>query len=104
MGADLYGSFYFRDAYNSASLFWAMGLSWWRLLEDKAVMSGEQITPAGARVLLARLRDPRRRAFYRDQLAKMSPLVRRLVSQKYRLFSRLLGDCIRSGEPIRCSV
>ena len=56
MGADLYiepeftetgskwdGEFYFRDSYNSSSLLWTVGMSWWedaeKLLTKKLEMS-----------------------------------------------------------------
>lgn len=28
---------YFRDSYNSTSLFWRLGLSWWRLVENQQI-------------------------------------------------------------------
>jgi hypothetical protein len=32
--SEMYSDGYFRDSYNSGSLFWFLGLSWWQLAEE----------------------------------------------------------------------
>lgn len=50
----LFANGYFRDSYNSTSLFWLLGLSWWQL-GDELLDEDRNLPIENAKVLLARL-------------------------------------------------
>lgn len=101
MGADLYGSFYFRDSYNDGSLLWAFGLSWWKDVTPLCSSFGE--LRGGAALQLLGMMKMRSRDY---AVARQSADVatKKHWTSQYRLLSRLLRACDRSGEPILCSL
>lgn len=102
---------YFRDSYNSSSLLWLFGLSWWgdvgALLEESDV--SDLLQPAEAKRLLRELRE--REPVFAQRLQDIEPAEGEThadavdyFQDKYARFKAFLGEAIERDEPIRCSI
>lgn len=106
-----YSKGYFRDSYNSTSLFWRLGLSWWKDLGNYTRNS--TLTPEGAKKLLAEIRRRKLKPLTLKELQDMHVVVdekntleawQKYFQNKKRRFIRFLETAIRLNVKVRCSV
>lgn len=102
---------YFRDSYNSTSLFWQLGLSWWNDLQEFYDGDGN-LRPAGAKRLLAKIkkiklkkptRESLEHAVVEEKGENSLESWHRYFRRKKARFEKFLQTAINLNEKIRCS-
>lgn len=110
----MYSQGYFRDSYNSTSLFWLLGLSWW---ENDYMSPGGKMKLRGMRKLLAKLEGTtitdgmmRQWQTKNEDRAVIKPYGQNSLSAWKAMFERkqldlinLLKEAIELKEPLDCS-
>jgi hypothetical protein len=99
-------SHYFRDSYNSSSLFWMIDLSWWQNLEPY-VDETCTLQPEGARALRKEIADRAELLLYniRDLPDEHEThLSKRYFTEKFDRLLAFLQTAADAGDPIHCSV
>lgn len=101
---------YFRDSYNSSSLFWIIGLSWWSDVGDMLDDEGD-LQPAKAQELLdiVKGREPRLKTYLADHdfskdWSEPRAEIVAYFEDKYERFKAFLQQAIDLNEPIHCSI
>jgi hypothetical protein len=110
----MYSVGYFRDSYNSTSLFWLLGLSWW---QNDFIGARGKMGVRGMRKLRSLLLSPegqitdeRMARFCRKSSATIddadnSPAAwRAMFERKRERLIALLSEAIELREPLECSV
>lgn len=111
---------YFRDSYNSSSLFWKLNLSWWQDLDQFIGPDGDgvygaedengySLYPIGIRKLAAVVRERSELLMYNcrdlpDDTGENGDLDKKYFSEKYDRFLKFLNDAAEAGDTIYCSV
>ncbi|MGI9254875.1 MAG: hypothetical protein ACR2J8_14110 [Thermomicrobiales bacterium] len=102
---------YFRDSYNSSSLFWQIGLSWWQDLpkycgpggynerETLTTLREPVIYAAGARKLVSDLRQ-----HWEEHHHKIASDHFPYFEEKYHAFRAMLERCIEDNLTIVASI
>jgi hypothetical protein len=97
----MYSSGYFRDPYNSWSVLWKFGLSWWTdvipRLDDE-----HYLQPAQASWLRDEL--AKREATFAAALAGYPAERRKDFRKRYQALAAFLDEAITRRLPIRCSL
>ena len=97
----MYECGYFRDWYNSYSLLWKFGLSWW---DDVIPMldSDGDLSPTQAKSLLGMLKENQAR--FQSSLSQLSQKERKYYLDRYADLQKFLNEAIELGEPIHASL
>ena len=94
---------YFRDSYNSSSLFWKLGLSWWEDLPrftEKSEESLPLLTPQGAKALQKVIRS--KKDVLHTNLSSESKDIMEYFLHKYNEFDEFLTKAIKENVDIEC--
>jgi len=109
----MYQEGYFRDSYNGTSLFWLIGLSWWKDIhtDDKGYLSVDGCKELLAEVSGCKIPDVAELKTYLeghnvvlDEDENSPEVWRKFFMEKKEMLVKFLGQVIELNEPLRCSV
>lgn len=118
---------YFRDSYNTTSLFWLLGLSWWAIADEKIpghddltfIDSERMMQPNACRAMKQRIESIDFDVKFTEWVASQKNKLfaskfddennsvekwKEMFSEKRKNFLALLDEAIALNEPLYCSI